>query len=220
MFNWYFTPLNGKFPRKLTDPQDRSFSRFKKTWSAVLDDLERETDNLNARDGSVQIMTFHDSRDVRNGGRLRADARQPQHPGIVVRFDVPSEDRLKWVPMSFECDQFTTWQANVQAIAGALEALRKIDRYGVSSRGKANAHYEGYKALPSAEGKLTTIEEHATFMAAHSGVGVSEILESQTARTVAWRKAASKLHPDQVGGSHELFAKLVDAKNAIEANKE
>ncbi len=219
MLNYSFSPLGTNFPRPLTPAEDRSYSRFKKSWPQILDDLERETFLIDAREGSIVIRTFHEAYDIRNDGRLCGDAREPKHPGVVIAFDVPSPDGDRWVPMAFECDQFTTWRANVQAIAGALEALRKVDRYGVSSRGKTNAHYEGYKALPSAEGKLTTIEEHAAFIATYSGVSRHEILDNDTTRKIAYRKAASKLHPDQPNGSHELFARLIDANNAIEAQK-
>lgn len=169
-----------------------------------------ETYLLGARDGSIVIKTFHESYDVKNDGRLRSDAREPKYPGVVIAFDVPSLEGAAWVPMAFECDQFTTWKANVQAIAGALEALRKIERYGVSSRGKSNAHYEGYKALPSAEGKVASRESAAAFMAQHSGVNREEIMFSDTARAAAYRKAAQKLHPDG-GGTTEEFQKLVEA---------
>lgn len=215
MFNWRFVSLGTKFPRKLTPADERSYSKFKKTWARVLDDLEYETDMLEAREGSVVIMTFHTNHEVRNDGKLRSDARGPRYPGVVIRFDVPSEDRKRWVPMSFECDQFVEWKANVQAIAGALEALRKIDRYGVSSRGKEKAHYAGYKALPSAEGKVSTRGAAAAYLATHSGVAMKEILLSDTARSTAYRKAAQRLHPD-TGGSVDEFAKLVEANNILQ----
>lgn len=216
MLNYSFSPLGNKFPRKLTPADERSYSRFKKSWPQILDDLERETYLLEARDGSIVIRTFHESYDIRNDGKLAGNVREPKYPGVVLAFDVPSADRERWVPMAFECDQFTTWRANVQAIAGALEALRKVERYGVSSRGKTNAHYEGYKALPSAEGKVSTRESAAAFMATHSGVAMKEILFSDTARATAFRKAAHKLHPDREGGSTEEFQKLNEANKVLQ----
>lgn len=214
-FNWKFVSLGTKFPRKLTPDADRIRGPFRKTWGQVLDDLRFETEKLLARDDSVVIQTFHDERDVRANGQLRADARQPRWPGVVVRFDVPSDDLKAWTPMSFECDQYSTWQSNVQAIAGALEALRKVDRYGVSSRGKDKAHYTGYKALPSAEGKTSSRQAAAEFISRHSGVPIKEILFSNTALSSAYRKAASKLHPDKTGNTEE-FAKLTEARSTLE----
>jgi hypothetical protein len=214
--NWRFVSLGNKFPRKLTPAEERDYPRFKKSWDQVLDDLDRETFQLDARDGSIVIMTFHEKHWIRNDGRLQSNAPNPKYPGVVVRFDVPSEDRSKWVPMSFECDQFTTWKANVQAIAGALEALRKVDRYGVSSRGKDKAHYEGYKALPSAEGKTSTREYAAEILSTHSGIAVKEILVSDTARASAFRKAVQKVHPDS-GGDIEDFVRLTEANKILQA---
>lgn len=217
--NWKFVSLGTKYPRKLTPASERRSPKFKKTWERVLSDLEYETDKLNARDGSVVILTFHTPRDVTVAGRLRGDAKQPQWPGVVVKFDVPSEDRQAWDPMSFECDQFTTWQANVQAVTAALEALRMIDRYGVSSRGQEKAHYAGYKALPSAEGKATSRTAAAEFIAKHSGVDVKEILFSETALSTAYRRAVQKLHPDKTNDVAE-FAKLTEAKKILDTLKE
>lgn len=214
-FNWKFVSLGTKFPRKLTADSDRVYPKFKKTWERVLNDLEYETDRLDARDGSVVIQTFHEARDATVVGKLRADTRQPRWPGVVVKFDVPGEDGKAWTPMSFECDQFTTWKANVQAIAGALEALRLVGRYGVSSRGKEKAHYAGYKALPSAEGKTTSRQAAAEFISKHSGVPVKEIFISNTALSTAYRKAASKLHPDRTGNTEE-FAKLTEARQILD----
>lgn len=214
MLDWSLSPLGTKFPRKLTAPADRSDSRFKKSWNQILDDLERETDLLDARDGSVVIRTFHEKFDIRNDGKLAGNAREPKYPGVVISFDVPSSDGKTWVPMSFECDQFTYWRANIQAIAGALEALRKIERYGVSSRGKTGAHYEGYKALPSAEGSVGTKEAAAAFLEKHSGISAKEILFSPTAMSSAYRKAAAVLHPDKDGATED-FVKLQEAKAVL-----
>lgn len=38
--------------------------------------------------------------------------------------------------LSYPCDTFTTLQDNLRVIALALEALRMVDRYGVTRRGE------------------------------------------------------------------------------------
>jgi hypothetical protein len=98
----------------------------------------------------------------------------------------------------------------IRAIADAMEALRKVDRYGVSAGGKQNAQYEGYKALPpSADGKVSSREEAALFISTHSGWPVSSLNDADTLAK-AYRQAATKLHPDR-GGKHDDFVKLQDA---------
>jgi hypothetical protein len=214
MLDYTYKSLNGSFPRPLTDHNDRAYSRFGKTWTQIIEDLAKELRQLKYRQGSCVIMTAHTPYDVRNDGRLRADARKPEHPGVVVKFDVWDDTTKRYVPMSFECDNFTDYQANIQAIAGAMEALRKVDRYAVSGGGRTKAHYDGYKALPSAEGRFSTQEDAAAFIATHSGVSMQEILNSETARATAFRKAVRTLHPDS-GGSHEEFVKLIEAKKTF-----
>lgn len=215
MLEYTYKSLEGGFPRDLTPDHRRQDSRFGKTWKQILEDLDRELRLLGYRYGSCVIQTAHTPYDVRNDGRLRADARRPEHPGAVVRFDVYDKKIQKYIPMAFGCDQFTDYQSNVQAIAGAMEALRKVDRYAVSSRGKSGAHYEGYKALPTAEGKIGDTDQAVEFVAQHSGVPPIEIRSSQIARDTAFRKAARKLHPDG-GGNQEEFIKLTDARRFLE----
>lgn len=45
-------------------------------------------------------------------------------------------------------DAFPHWQDNVRAIALGLEALRKVDRYGIGKRGE---QYVGWRALPAGD---------------------------------------------------------------------
>ena len=52
--------------------------------------------------------------------------------------------------MSYPCDKYSNWQANLRAIALSLEALRAEDRYGVTRRAE---QYKGWAKLlpPNAE---------------------------------------------------------------------
>ena len=105
----------------------------------------------------------------------------------------------------------------MRAIADAREALRKVDRYGVSGGGKANAHYEGYKALPPASDGGFTVETAALFIAQHTQYKAADIKAYTEIRDRAFRHASMKLHPD-AGGSHEDFVKLTAAKRVLEEN--
>src|SRR5579863_10251967 len=46
--------------------------------------------------------------------------------GIILTFN------SKHGPLSYPCDKYSNWQANLRAIALSLEALRAVDRYGVT----------------------------------------------------------------------------------------
>lgn len=169
---------------------------------------------LDFRDGSVVIRTAHTPYNLRNDGKLRSDARNPEHPGVVLLFEVWDSQNKRYEKMSFECDKFTDWKANVRAIADALEALRKVNRYAVSGGGKLNAHYQGYKPLPETK---TTLNEAAEFISEHSNYTSLGILKYWETFIKAHRDAVKKLHPDnQKTGSHELFIQLQYSKDILD----
>jgi len=208
MLNYTYRSLEGRFPRELTPADARKPSPFGKPWDEILNLLERELWQLSYREGSCVIQTAHQPWDVKGNGTLRRDARQPEHPGVVIKFDAWDLDKGRWAPMQFECDQFERYEGNVRAIVDTMEALRKINRYGVTGAGHGRAQYEGYKALPSAEGKTTTKEDAAAFLATHSGLNRHDILTNPSIRADAYKRAAAKLHPDTESGSHEKFLEL------------
>lgn len=147
---------------------------------------------------------------IRNDGWIRANAR-PAAPGVILTFD------SKHGPLSYPCDMFTDWQANVRAVALALEALRKVDRYGVTKRGE---QYTGWKQLPSAGGSTTTMtaEVAADVLADAAGWAATPptLLTKADVVTVAYREAAKRTHPDKDGGSVEAFQRVHLAKQVLD----
>jgi hypothetical protein len=151
---------------------------------------------------------------------LRANARVLK-PGVIFRFTRKTNRRFSreqnaWVytpqPVSYPCDAFDDWQDNLRAIALSMEALRRVERYGVFKYDEIISRL----ALPTAEGKMSTRDSAAAFMATHSGVAMQEILFSDTARSSAYQKAAQKLHPD-AGGNIEEFQMLQEANKTLTA---
>lgn len=212
-FEYIFKPLGDWFPRSRTLHYLRQKSNFGKTWSDVLTLLERELRFLKYRTGSVVLMTAHSEYDVTRKGQLRADVRKPAHPGVVLKFDAYDGFQKKYVQLSFECDQFTEWKANVRAIADALESLRRIDRYGVTGGGRHNAHYEGYKSLPPGETDLneqaSEVRTACETIRRFSGESVhwTFIRDDKGVFEMMYRRARAAAHPDKAsqGGSHESF---------------
>jgi hypothetical protein len=211
--DYKFQPLEGSFPRDLTPYYLREDSRFGKTWTEVQVILERELRMLNFRSGSVVLKTAHSPFDVRKDGKLRSDVRKPEHPGVVLSFEVWNPKAKRYEQMSFNCDKFTEWKANVRAIADGLESLRKIDRYGVFGGTNQSAHYEGYKALPSSDSEFECswdVVDAVSFLVTHSEYTTTDICRGNFKNEYfekAYRSACRKLHPDS-GGSHEEFVKL------------
>src|SRR4051812_2092573 len=107
----------------------RQYSRFDTSWTSTIGLLKRELGQVHARVPVIQIDLTE--RDFRNDGEIRANAKDPEFPGVIVAFEMPKVGALK-----YRCDMFMgthrgpAWQQNVRAIALGLEALRKVERYG------------------------------------------------------------------------------------------
>lgn len=193
-----FRPIQ-QWPGDLT--RSRRRSPFEATLSATQDLLTRELRALNAK--TVVIQLAIGEMDLRNDGLPRASSR-PAHPGVILSLESP------YGPLSYPCDQFGDWQSNLRAIALALEALRKVDRYGVTKNGE---QYKGWRQLGA--GTTTSKSDAARFIGEHSDAIPEAVramdLGDQDAITTCYRRAARKLHPD-AGGDAEMFRKLQEAK--------
>jgi hypothetical protein len=150
MTRYTFRPLP-IWPHKPT-PNRRSSYTFRAGWQDTIDRIGYEIDRLGGSDAIIGAG-FREG-DIRRDGLPRADARQPAHPGIELSFD-SRHGRLVYAT-----DAYDDWQANARAIALGLEALRAVDRYGISSRGE---QYAGWLQLetsaPSATRGRALVEE-------------------------------------------------------------
>lgn len=205
-----FRPID-RWPGDPTPNRERS--RFKAGWGATLEQLQKELAHLGAE--SVVVMLALTEDDIRLDGWPRANAR-PSHPGVVLAFE-----SREYGPLMYPCDTFTTWQDNLRAIALALEALRKVDRYGVTKRGE---QYTGWKALPGGGGTSSTMTAHAAAsviedMADRGGFNTlaAEIVRDRSTYIEALRPAARGSHPD-TGGSTEAFQLFQTAKAVLDAH--
>ena len=201
-----FRPMD-RWPGALT--RSRRGSPFYAKWGDTLELLNRELRALGAKNVFVQVAL--DPSDFRNDGTPRARA-QARHPGVILTLD------SKYGPLQYPCDTFWDWQSNVRAIALALEALRKVDRYGVTKHGE---QYTGWKQLgsgmPMGSGSMS-VEDAAQFMsAAVDGIhSAQSLIDSRDRRKDAYRRAAQTMHPDVRGGSEEQFKKLQEAKAVLD----
>lgn len=197
--------LPAKWPAKPTT--NRKAGNFGENWSATMDLLARELRMLNAREVVLQMDVRME--DLRRDGMVSASARPG--PSVILVF-TSGANRL-----TFPCDRFNWWQTNVRAIALALEALRKVDRYGV----QAGRQYEGFKALGSgsANGQpaAMTLEEAAKILAKHSDLPASVIEHDAQTMKVAARLARANAHPDR-GGDTADFQRIDAAVKLLEAS--
>jgi hypothetical protein len=138
-------------------------SPFRASWSDTVGLLAREVRHLRPRQTIIEA-DLRES-DLRLDGLPRAD-RNARTPGVILTLigtRVANGGDLR-----YPCARFWRWQDNVRAIALALEALRKVDRYGVTKRGE---QYAGWKALaagdgPSVERGRAIVTEHGSVAAA------------------------------------------------------
>jgi hypothetical protein len=153
---------------------------------------------------------------MRKDGGIYANAKV-NSPGVVVSFDSVHG------PLRYACDTFDDdrnwrrmpgWQANVRAIALGLEALRRVSRYGIGSRGEA---YTGWAQLPAAPGPKMTINDACLFMLRFARspdeFGRNDLRRTDV-RSVLYRRAAAQLHPDRNGDADE-FRRLTAAHSLL-----
>ena len=150
----------------------------------------------------ILIQAYLNYEDIRNDGWPRSSAR-PSSPGVIVSFSTPNGD------LSFPCDTYTNWEHNVRAIALALEALRRVERYGVTRR---HEQYKGWAKLPPAPSRMKK-EDALTFLSLH---GDDAPVYAENFKQI-YRRAAAKLHPDnQSTGNEHLFKLLSQAKEVLQ----
>lgn len=188
-----FRPPDGPMPPALGQR-----SRFDSTWAATVRLLATELRNLDAKRIVCEIDGLGEG-DLRIDGLPRANARF--RDAVRLSFD------SKYGPLRYETGTFTKgwygdtldgWQANIRAIALGLEALRKVDRYGITRRGE---QYTGWKALPQSTDPadaVQTLEQARAVIAEYGGLA----------------EAIKATHPD-AGGNSDDFRRVMRAKELI-----
>jgi hypothetical protein len=160
-------------------------SPFSASWSSTVELLARELRALQPQQAIFEIAI--PERALRVDGLPRADARATS-PGVILSLLKTRHGH----DLRYPAYRFHDWKENVRAIALALEALRKVDRYGITARGE---QYAGWKALPSGSGPDAA--RGRTLIAAAGSV----------------RQALAKHHPDH-GGDARDFGDVQAAREA------
>ena len=107
--------------------------------------------------------------------------------------------------MRYAVDRFTEWKANVRGIALALEALRKVNRYGVAGRAE---QYRGWLAIPAQTGGVDPYQ-----LIAKWAQWPEDSVRSEPCRAVKLAKRAA--HPDSFSGSDDDYKAVVRAGNVV-----
>lgn len=159
----------------------------------LLDELER----LPVRTNSVVIST-----NVRPtlGGLPRSGERKPEDPGAAVYWADPFNGK----PRVMAIDQYTRVEDNIAALAATIEAMRAIERHGGAVI--LERAFTGFTALP-APGQGAKREWWQV-------LEVDRATVTREGCKQAYRRLASKFHPDKPGGSHEAMSELNRAQEA------
>lgn len=109
----------------------------------------------------------------------------------------------------------TDWQHNVRAIALGLEALRRVDRYGITKRGE---QYAGWKALPAGTGTATHMTTDEAWRVFSTLLGF-ELTPAERGdadeRRAAFRRARAAAHPDRHGGDRTAWDQVEQAAKVL-----
>ncbi|AMS03222.1 DnaJ-like chaperonin [Gordonia phage TimTam] len=192
-----------RWPGKLT--ANRVSSQFSAPWRATLDLLDRELWHLGpaGRNAPAVLQIAMREQDFRLDGMPRANAR-PEHPGVILAIESTKG------PLSFPCDRFVTWQDNLRAIALSLEALRKIDRYGITPNAE---QYTGWKQLPAGGGGSSALSADEAERVLRDFGGEAPYVSL----TEAYRRARSITHPDRNRGERAAWDAVEAAASVLRA---
>jgi hypothetical protein len=186
-------------------------SKFKVNWSQALDLLDRELWNLDAENVVIEVDVPESG--IRNDGQLRANARAAS-PAVRVAFDSNQG------PLVYATDRFVpgwgsrmlNWQHNVYAIALGLEALRKIDRYGITRRGEQYTGWKAIEATPAGMGRDAALAVITRWSRWHNPVTADESAVSIRAHV---RRARANAHPDRNGGDRTAWDQVEQAAKVL-----
>lgn len=154
---------------------------------AAVDRLERELDRLGA-----EGPTLSTNLKPRISGGVVANAGEPADAGVAIYF------RFKGRATVLACDRYIRVADNIAAIAAHVDALRRIERYGVGTIEQALA---GYRSLPAD----TAAEWRQVF-----GFGPTEHVTVEQLQT-KFKDRAATAHPDK-GGTDEGMAHVNRAR--------
>lgn len=181
----------GRFGSRNHDGYGNKQLTIAQATSRVLSELEKFTKLGHTYRCDPDSVIISTNLKLRKDNLPRSNQSEPDDSGVCVYFKLDGKDRC--IP----CDQFTRVADNLAAIAGTLEALRKIERYGSQM---FEATFTGFTALPSPDQiSARTWREVLNYYG-------SSINEAKN----AYRRLCKETHPDQ-GGSVEQFQEVQTA---------
>lgn len=182
------------FPRTKHPEKSRFQTRFRDARDGLMEELRKmEAKNIVV---STNIP-------IKNDGLPYANQKEPPDRGVAVYFEWKGES------YSLACDKWDKVGDNIQAIRKTIEAMRGLDRWGVSDM--LQRTFSGFKALPDHTGA----GKEAWWVVLGVDSNASEDVIRQ-----AYHKKMKENHPDTEKGDNDLAVKInVAYKTALEAKK-
>jgi hypothetical protein len=151
------------------------------TLTEARDRLARELDRLSARQPILSSNV-----ELNINGQPLSGRPEPPDPGVAVYF------QLSGKPIVLACDSYSRVAQNVAAIAAHIDAMRRMERYGVATMTQM---FTGFLALPA---PLVVDDWRAA-------LGDPKTLAEAES---AFRETMKQVHPDTPGGSTAKAAAL------------
>lgn len=183
------------WPAQFARTKYREDGRFKTELPSAIKNVQRSLEGF-ARDSGKSLKNLIISSNVTLGVNSPAD------PGVSVWFEW---DGLQ---VCIPVDRYRSVASNLQAIHHIIEARRVELRHGTLALVRAT--FTGFLSLPAPAGKRNwreVLEED-----------INGTISTREGAESAFRRLASKYHPDRSAGSHEKMAELNAARD--EALKE
>lgn len=199
---WQIEPL-GPWNRPVTRNR-RPAGRFTATWGDTRRLLDNELGHLGATGVVALRLDVTEADVVRDGSRLRAHVRTAS-PAAALSFT------SRHGPLTYATDVYDSWQANVRALALSLQALRAVDRYGVSRSGEQYAGWRALAAGPTTTG-FASVTEALAWLRAQPDIGST--VDSTVAEML--QRAGKVMHPDINAGDRSRWDRLDQARRLIE----
>lgn len=196
-FDINIEPL-GEWRRPVTQRPVRA--KFTASWSDTKARLETELRQLGTTGPVAMRLDVTEQDILRDGVRLRASAR-PATARVAISFE------SRHGPLTYATDAYDSWQDNVRAIALSLEALRAVNRYGVSHAGE---QYTGWRAIEGPRPGFASRAAAIAWLRAQPDLGDTDAMQASD----LLRRAARVMHPD-VDADRSRWDRLESARRVL-----
>lgn len=160
--------------------KSKEWSRFKCSFTSARDGILHE---IRLLEGTRPVISTNIP--LRKDGIPYSGFAQPKDTGVAIYFLLNGRD------MVLACDRWIKIEDNLRAVEKAIEAMRGLDRWGVSDM--LNRAFQGFTALPAPE-------DHKLWWTV---LGCSATT-SQSECEARYRAKAKNMHPDRGGGVEEM----------------